>query len=325
MGLEGMQLAEAEALRAELDADRQVADPEVDELLVGAIDMHTHPSPSPFPRRVSVLTAALDAASAGFRAIVCKSHHHNTQMDVLAITEAGLLDDTPIDVYGGIALNHYVGGLNPYAVELCLRMGGRVVWFPTLFSAAHLCHEHSPDSAFRSSAVKLREGGALSILDDEGRIKPEATDILEVIAGEDAVMNAGHLPADEIDVLVPAAVRAGVRRMVVSHPSFVIGATPARTAAWTAQGVTIEQCISPARKLMTLEELRAYITAVGSDHTILSSDYGQRKNPLPVTGFRRLLRTLLDDGMPKEDLRKLVSDNPARILYRDQDPSPAVG
>jgi len=313
----GMDRAAAEALRAELDADRQVADPEVDELLVGAIDLHTHPSPSPFPRRVSVLSAALDAASVGFRAIVCKSHHHNTQMDILAVAETGLLDDTPIDVFGGIALNHYVGGLNPYAVELCLGMGGRVVWFPTLFSSAHLGHEHSPDSAFRSSAVSLREGPAISILDGEGRLKPEASDILEVIATNDAVMNAGHLPADEIDVLVPAAVRAGVRRMVVSHPSFVIGATPARTASWTALGVQIEQCISPARKLMTISELREYIAAVGVDHTILSSDYGQRKNPLPATGFRRMLRTLLDDGMAKAELRQLVCDNPARILYGD--------
>jgi hypothetical protein len=320
-----MELAEAEALRAELDGDRQMADPEVDDLLVGAIDMHTHPSPSPFPRRISVLSAAQDAASAGFRAIVCKSHHHNTQMDVLATLGTGLLDDTPIDVFGGIALNHYVGGLNPYAVELCLGMGGRVVWFPTLFSSAHLGHEHSPDSAFRSSAVKLRQGGAVSILDDEGAIKPEAVDILEVIASEDAVMNAGHLPADEIDVLIPAAVRAGVSRMVVSHPSFVIGATPARTASWTAQGVTIEQCISPSLNFMTVAELRAYIAAVGADSTILSSDYGQRKNPLPVTGFRRMLRTLLDDGMPRADLRKLVSDNPARILYRDQEPAVSAG
>lgn len=315
-----MDLAEAEALRAKLDADRDVADPEVDDLLVGAIDMHTHPSPSPFPRRISVLDAARDAASAGFRAIVCKSHHHNTQMDVLALADSGLLDEIPIQVFGGITLNHYVGGLNPHAVELCLRMGGRVVWFPTLFSSAHLCHEHSPDSAFRSSAVKLREGAPLSILDDNGAIKPEVTDILEVIAGEDAVLNAGHLPADEIDLLIPEAVRVGVRRIVVSHPAFVIGATPARTAAWTAQGAMIEQCISPARKL-ELAQLREYITAVGSGSTILSSDYGQRKNPLPVTGIRRLLRQLLDDGMPTADLRRLVNENPARVLFRDSDPA----
>jgi hypothetical protein len=314
-----MARVEDEALRATLDADRSTPDPEVDELLVGAIDMHVHPSPSPFPRRISVVSAARDAASAGFRAIVCKSHHHNTQMDVLAAADTGELDELRIEVFGGIALNHYVGGLNPYAVELCLRMGGRVVWFPTLFSSAHLCHEHSPDSAFRSSAIKLREGPALSVLDGEGRIKPEVTDILGIIAEEDAVMNAGHLPADEIDLLVPAAVRAGVRRMVVSHPSFVIGATPARTAKWTAQGVQIEQCISPARKI-ELNELREYIAAVGADNTILSSDYGQRKNPLPVTGYRRLLRELLDDGMSHQDLRKLVSDNPARTLYRDREP-----
>src|SRR3546814_17841203 len=59
--------------------------------------------------------------------------------DILAL-EPEVLSQIPISVYGGIALNHTVGGLNPYAVELALRMGGRVVWFPTLASPAHIDH-----------------------------------------------------------------------------------------------------------------------------------------------------------------------------------------
>ncbi|MEM2703481.1 MAG: DUF6282 family protein [Candidatus Bathyarchaeia archaeon] len=32
-----------------------------------------------------------------------------------------------IDAFGGIVLNPHVGGLNPYAVETCLRFWGQVV------------------------------------------------------------------------------------------------------------------------------------------------------------------------------------------------------
>ena len=44
------------------------------------------------------------AADAGMRAIVVKSHHHDTSTDVLALREHGI-DAAGIDVFGGIALN----------------------------------------------------------------------------------------------------------------------------------------------------------------------------------------------------------------------------
>ncbi len=67
------------------DTDRKVPDDEADRLLVGAVDLHQHPGPSPFPRRMSILDAARDASSAGFRAIVAKSHHHSMVTDILAL------------------------------------------------------------------------------------------------------------------------------------------------------------------------------------------------------------------------------------------------
>ncbi len=46
-----------------------------------------------------------------------------------------------IKVFGGITLNHAVGGLNPQAVEWMWRMQGgfgRVVWFPTFDADNHV-------------------------------------------------------------------------------------------------------------------------------------------------------------------------------------------
>lgn len=311
-------IAEADLLDPELDADRRLPDEEADRLLVGAVDLHQHPGPSPFPRRMSILDAARDAAGAGFRAIVAKSHHHSMVTDVLALRSAGLAD-VPVEVYGGIALNRTVGGLNPYAVELALRMGGRMVWFPTLSSAAHVHHHHDgSDTGFPTAEVELREQEILSILDERGAVLPEVRDILAVIAAEEAVLTCGHLGVEESQALIDAALEAGVRRIVVNHPCFVVGASVEQAAAWARQGVYIEHCAvmyfgRPERR-RDIGELLAFIEAVGTSQTVISSDSGQKSNPLPVTLIRRAVRGLLDAGLPEPDLRQLVGANAAQLL-----------
>lgn len=302
-----------------VDADRFVADPEVDDLLVGSVDLHTHPAPSPFPRRMSIMDAAIDAASVGMRAIVCKSHHHSMQSDILALRSVGL-DDTGVEVHGGIALNQTIGGLNPYAVELALRMGGRVVWFPTISSRAHIEFHACHDSGFPTSGVPLRPNEVICVLDEVGRVKPEAQDILSVIASESAILNCGHLPAEEIDVLVPAALAAGVERIVVSHPEFVIGADPERVGGWSRQGVHVEHCLAmvvgrnPAER--PVERLAGFFREVGTSHTVFSSDLGQKNNPLPITAYRRMVRALLDAGTAPAAIRSMVGGNASQLLHR---------
>lgn len=134
-------------------------------LLVGGVDLHAHPGPSPFTRRMSIMDA--DAATVGFRALVCKSHHHSMQSDILGLEPVGLRE-TGVRVVGGVALNRTVGGLNPYAVELALRMGGRVVWFPTIASSAHIEFHAAHHSGFPVSGIPLRDNEPISILDGAG-------------------------------------------------------------------------------------------------------------------------------------------------------------
>lgn len=304
-------------LDPELDADRLRSDPEVDELLQGAIDMHTHPGPSPFPRRIDIADAAWDAASMGFRAIVVKSHHLSMQTDVLALRGTALAD-CAVDVFAGIALNYTVGGLNPYAVELVLRLGGKVVWFPTLSSSAHIQHHNdNPDMVFPHSTVELREQPTLRVIDERGEMVPAAREVLEVIAGENAILNCGHLGADEIDVLIPAAVAAGINKIVVSHPTFIIGASAERVGQWVAQGATIEYCAAMMRpgRPVTQAIFNEYFAQSGPGNTVLSSDLGQKGNELPVTVIRRIARQLLNSGYAPETVRAITAQNAAALLY----------
>ena len=315
-------------LDPELDAVRLTPDDEADALLVGGVDLHTHPGPSPFPRRMTILDAARDAADFGFRAIVAKSHHHSMQTDILALGPAGL-DEVPVKVFGGVALNRTIGGINPYAVELALRMGGRVVWFPTLSSRAHVAHHHA-GGGFPVSGIRLRDHEAISVVGEDGKVTADVREVLAVIAEEGAIMNCGHLPADEIDVLIPAAREAGVERILVSHPGFIIGGSPERTASWAGQGAYIEHCLAflmGASAPGDLSPFQPFIDAVGVSQSIFSSDLGQAGNPLPLTGYRRLVRLLLEAGYTEEDIRTMTGGNAAGLLLRpeDADVPPATG
>lgn len=303
---------------ADLDRVGERADPEVDGLLEGAVDLHTHPKPAAIPRRMDIVEVARAAANAGYRAIAVKSHHHSMVPEIIALQDYAL-SEIPIEVFGGVALNHTVGGLNPYAVEHALRLGGRIVWFPTLDSHAHHCfHAHSH---FPSPAFALRSGPPITVLDDSGALRPEVHEILQLIASEDAVLNTGHLGAAEIDVLVPAARRSGVRRVMISHPDFVIGSNPEQVGGWAEQGAHIEFCVGLYDRAeglrdtdLTLDDLCRFLDAVPPNHVIISSDTGPLRSPQPVHTVRRVLRGLLDLGRARADLAAAVATNPGRLL-----------
>ena len=301
----------------ELPADWN--EPEVDDLIEGAVDLHVHPFPSPFPRRMGIVEATEDAVRAKYRAIVVKSHHHSMVPDVLALHEKGL-GDYPVEVFGGVALNPQVGGLNPYAVDLALNLGGRIVWFPTISSHAHLHHEEEGGS-FPNATIRLRHAYPISILDDAGRIKPEVVDILEQIKEHDAILTGGHLPAAEIDRLITEARRIGVQRILVNHPNFIVGATPEVAGEWARKGVYIEHSVGmyddfwglrPSH--MDFSTLEQYIAAAGVDHTILVSDTGQQNNVRPVDVIKIAIKQLRDRDYDEKSVRAMVGGNAGELL-----------
>jgi hypothetical protein len=292
-----------------------MTDVDVDSLLAGAIDLHVHPSPSPFPRRLSVMEAVAQAGEAGFDAIGVKSHHHGTITDVLALQEAtGTL---PVRVLGGICLNQQVGGINPYAVEFALAMGARLVWFPTIAAARHLERPGGLDR-FPSDRVGLRRPEAVPVFAADGQPLAGVLDVLDLIAGADAILACGHLAAAEISSLIPAAQAAGVTRILVNHPNFLIGADPALCSSWAQQGVFIEHSLchyipESTFHRFSLDTLLEYVATVGCARTVLSSDLGQAGNPTPVEGFRWIVDALTAADVDAPTIRQLVGAS-ARAL-----------
>jgi len=293
----------------------------VDRVLRGAVDPHGHPFPSPFPRRIDILEAAEHYAEAGFRAFVAKSHHHSTAPDVALLKRHGL-DDTSVELLGAVVLNNHVGGLNPHAVNLCLAMGGRVVWFPTIAAPNHIEHARTTGLKFPKTTIPLLEDKPIDIFAAEGRLRDEVHDILRMVAEADAVLASGHMPAPWIIAVFEAAVEAGVRRMVLNHPNFVIEATAEEVAKIADLGAVVEHSLCMYDEESTfyqweLDVLLDWLKVVGPDRTQLGSDLGQQNNPLPVESYRKVVGRLLGAGVGEEDLRRMVVDNPARLLGID--------
>jgi len=85
------------------------------ELLRGAIDLHTHSAPSFFDRLLDDVELAEQARAAGMRAVLYKAHEQDTTGWAARRAVPG------IQAFGGVVLNHAVGGLNPAAVDASIR------------------------------------------------------------------------------------------------------------------------------------------------------------------------------------------------------------
>jgi hypothetical protein len=284
------------------------------ELIRDTVDLHYHSGPSPFPRRFDPVDSAKHYDEHGFKAVVYKSHHHNTVMDILSIK--AILDEMRVRVFGGIALNGLVGGLNPRAVEMCLKMGGKVVWFPTISSLSH-CEYHSHGGSFPQATMQLRDEVPNPVFGEDGKLKPEVYDIIQLIKEEDAVLAAGHLSPPEIFAVFKAAREAGVEKLLVLHPEFVVNMSEDEGRELAQMGAYIEHEVGMYyrdRPEYPISRLISWINAVGPERTTLGSDTGQATSPLPSEVFGKVAQELVDNGVSERDLHRMLSDNPGSLL-----------
>jgi hypothetical protein len=291
----------------------------VDRLLDGAVDLHVHPYPSPFPRRMDAAEAAERAADAGMRAIVVKSHHHDTAMDVAALREHGI-SRSGIEVFGGIALNSQVGGLNPHAVDRSLKMGGKIIWFPTISSTAHLCHAAYDEQVQKHFQPRgMMQSEEISIFGDDGDLRPEVGQIIEQAKEAGALISTGHLGPEAARALVEAATAAGHDRLILSHPNYVVDIERKQAQELAELGAVIEHEVAMYHNdhIFPISVLVDWINLVGPEHTSLGSDLGQVGLPLPVEAYIGVIGRLLDSGIAEKDIRLMIRDNPARLIGLD--------
>lgn len=284
-------------------------------VLDGTVDLHCHSAPSPFPRRIDHVDASYDGARINMRAILVKSHHHSTVMDLLAMKK--LLADAPTPVFGGVALNTEVGGVNPSAVALAISMGGRCVWGPTVSSAQHIA-AHSHDDGFPTQGGELYER-IESPLGDDGSVTDATNTVTKLVAEAGILLTGGHLDGESMTAFFENAHHNGVKRLLLHHPDFIVNTEESQIERMLSLGAFVEHEIAMYHPDVSaprwpIQRLVDWINRIGPERTVINSDLGQRDNPLPVDGYIYVVQQLLDHGVSEKDIRQMICKNTAYLL-----------
>ncbi|MEW6669015.1 MAG: DUF6282 family protein [Thermodesulfobacteriota bacterium] len=288
----------------------------------GAIDLHCHAGPSLIPRKLDAVDAARQAAEVGMAAVLIKDHHVPTARDTWYAKQLLSKEGITVDLAGGIALNHSVGGLNPYAAEAALFFGARIVYLPTVSTRAHKEH-HQKEVAgahFPATARKFMEGEPMYLLDRTGRLPGVMKPILELVRDADAILSTGHLSVREIHAVLDMTRDMGLKRVVVNHPTFITEASDSEMVEFVRKGARIEfsGCMSEPRSkfyYIPSKELIRLVHLVGIEAASIGSDLGQHDTPPFVEGLMVVADNLLAEGMKMDELKQLFKNNPGRLLY----------
>lgn len=282
--------------------------------LEGTIDLHVHASPDLFPRPLDETEVVRKAKEIGMRGILFKSHF-TTNADRISVLRKEIPD---FEVFGSVILNHAVGGINPEAVFAALNFGAKRIEMPTVDAVTHI---KLFGRTYPWSKIKLPDREGISIFDSQGKPVPGLKDILSLVASYDAILATGHLTKPEREYLVAEAVKAGVKKVLVTHADLDIVSVSIEDQKKLADmGAIIEHSLTPCMHLRQRLDPRKIVEAikvVGADRCILSSDMGQPVNPLPAEGYRMFIETMMHLGIPKDEIDIMTKKNPAKLLNLD--------
>ena len=270
-------------------------------------DCHVHAAPDVIPRRGDDLDTLEAFEAAGASGFVLKGHHEST------VGRAhGLSRRSGLSVVGGITLNQAAGGINPAAVAATLHAGGRVVWMPT-------ADAHTQEQAGLPRLCDLDER-LDRVVFAVPPVAPEAGTaaelVLALIADHDAVLATGHLSGAECSWLLARARHYGIRRVLLTHPSYTVpglnaGAVAELVSAGGFAEITAYQLLHQPG--CTPEMLAEVARAAGSG-LVLSSDAGQPDSPLPPEALQQLIDTLASCGVDRGRLEAGASTTPADLI-----------
>ncbi len=280
-----------------------MASPVEAQTLQGVMDLHAHAAPDSTPRSIDYLNLVRLAKKHGYRGLVLKNHYEPT-----ASWAAIARQEVPgIEVFGGIALNRTVGGVNAAAVERMTRVDGgwgKVVWMPTYDSEHHV-----------KGGGEKRPFVSVS---KNGKLLPEVLEVLDLIAKHKLVLATGHSSPAESLLLIAEARRRAVASIIVTHPfNKQVGMKVEQLREAVRLGAMVEFVANGVLgnlKESTFEEYAKWMTAVGFEAAVLTSDFGQKGNPLHPDGMLQVFEGLKKAGLTAAQLEMAAKRNPARLM-----------
>lgn len=276
--------------------------------LQGAIDTHVHTAPDVRERKLTDYQLLKAGAACKARGVVIKSHHLPTVARAAVMNEVCrdiYGDTTDFELFGGITLNRYVGGINPWAVETALEMNGRIVWLPT----------------FDSEQEAKKKGHSEAVICTRNKsVTDELKTVLVLVRDYNAALATSHLSPHDIFIVVEEAKKTGIDKIIISHPeSNLVGLT------WEEQkrlvkdyDVMLERCyaqpVGGGKYQSNLEANYQAVKEIGSSNIILATDAGQVQNPYWYDSFHESIKYLDERGISAEAIRDLVNINPKKML-----------
>lgn len=271
----------------------------------GIIDIHAHADPDRTRRSIDVLELARMYKDRGFRGLVIMNHYDCTAgLAYLARKHA-----PGLEVFGGIVLNHLVGGMNEHAVEHFITIEGgygKIVYMPTVNSEYDVLNSDNPSRPFVS-------------ISRDGKLLPEVLDMLDLIAKLELVLSTGHSSPEEILLLIREAKKRGIEQVLATNPvpqnMSVEGMKEA--AELGAYIEFIYYSASPSRRggpPHTMKEYGDAIKAIGPERCILSSCGGQAWMPIHTFAWEELISAMRENGLTDKEIDLMAKVTPARLL-----------
>lgn len=276
--------------------------------LSGVIDMHIHSAPDVRQRKLDDLQLMELAVQHKARAIVIKSHHVPT-VDratlVNKVKEIKYGETSSFEMFGGIALNRFIGGINPWAVDTALKLGGKVVWLPTNTAENHCHKEHGTHPVV---CVK------------NGQVVPELQTVFSLIKDHQAVLATGHISVEECFIVTEADRAAGVEKIVITHPEFHIVGMSLEDQIRIVKDYNVylervyAQPIGGGKYKNNIPDNVTAIKEIGAKSIIVATDSGQTQNPYWDDSLSEYISTLASSGISENEIRTMTHDNPAYLL-----------
>lgn len=289
-----------------------------EKLLQGVVDFHVHCYPSFMERACDFVELCYSAERAGYKAIGHKDHNY-ASAGLASEIKKNRFANSPLQIFGTLAMNQSVGGLDPVALESALTFGTRAVWFPTVSAKNHI--DFTAKVAGFPKAVKGPQTPLepIVLIDEHGELTPEAAGALEILARyPNVAIGSGHGCPAEIDALVKRCVELGiVNRFFVDHPYEILGASLDDMIRWTRQGAIIEFVAGmsvPPTENFSVDTLIEYVRAIGVEHVIFLSDLGQKNKGDPVGVYGSFLKKLYDRGLSEDEIRYMTSYLPGKMI-----------
>ena len=279
-----------------------------DRVFQGAIDSHLHIYPDYAPRSVDMIELAINASKAGMDAVVCKDHF---------FTNVGT-----------------AWGAQRFVEDMVRR--GELERSCKVFGTHMLAWSHHPDQVnlirkypnlgavfFYTMTGGRMAGPELRIVDDNGELDSEVKECLHKAAEYDILIMTGHKSYQLVRPMVEYCHKVG-GKILVTHaegtPRGPGGAGTVEQAKELAElGAYFElgankaipnmmwPCVDPNAPF-------EWARAVGPEHCVANTDFGQVTVQKPVEGFKLFVRMMIHYGFTDEEIRLMIHTNPAKLL-----------